>query len=69
MAFAPGKTPDGKPNIDWKLTEDPLPTWRAMEKLVESGKVRHIGISNFTVGRAQKLLDQAKIKPAVNQVG
>ncbi|BGP19284.1 hypothetical protein JCM10213_008197 [Rhodosporidiobolus nylandii] len=67
VAFAPGET-NGKPNIDWNLTNDVLPTWRAMEELVKEGKVKHIGISNFTIGRTKKLLEQAEIKPAVNQV-
>ncbi|KAM0752646.1 Aldo/keto reductase [Meredithblackwellia eburnea MCA 4105] len=57
-----------KPTIDWKHTEDPMPTWRAMEELVRKGKCRHIGISNFTVEKAQKLFDAATIKPVVNQV-
>ncbi|BGP56204.1 hypothetical protein JCM8202_002095 [Rhodotorula sphaerocarpa] len=68
VAFAEGKTSDGKPNIDWDLTNDVMPTWRAMEKLVESGLVKHIGVSNFTAGRCKKLLEQAKIKPVANQV-
>ncbi|KAM0791867.1 hypothetical protein ACM66B_004124 [Microbotryomycetes sp. NB124-2] len=68
VAFGQGKTPSGKPNIDWNLTDDPLPTWRALEALVDKGKVKHIGISNFTVSRAKYLLNKAKIKPAVNQV-
>ncbi|GAA5974343.1 hypothetical protein JCM11641_006749 [Rhodosporidiobolus odoratus] len=68
VAFGRGQTKDGKPEIDGELTQDVLPTWRAMEELVESGKVKHIGISNFTVGRTRKLLEQARIKPAVNQV-
>ncbi|GAA5864340.1 hypothetical protein JCM3774_002757 [Rhodotorula dairenensis] len=67
VAFAKGKT-DGKQNIDWDLTNDVLPTWRAMEKLVEEGLVKHIGVSNFTVGRCEKLLKHAKIKPFANQV-
>ncbi|KAK4046975.1 hypothetical protein OIO90_006367 [Microbotryomycetes sp. JL221] len=68
VAFGKGKTSDGKPNIDWDLTHDPLPTWQAMEKLVDKGKVKHIGISNFSIQRIQPLLKQARIKPAVNQV-
>ncbi|GAA6032988.1 hypothetical protein JCM8097_000086 [Rhodosporidiobolus ruineniae] len=63
-----GKDKDGKNIIDWDLTNDPLPTWQAMEALVETGKVKHIGVSNFTVGKMQKLLDKAKIPPAFNQV-
>lgn len=43
-------------------------TWKAMEALVEKGKVRSIGVSNFTSERIEKLLKTAKIKPAVNQV-
>lgn len=59
VAFAKGKT-DGKQNIDWDLTNDVLPTWRAMEKLVEEGLVKHIGVSNFTVGRCEKLLKHVR---------
>ncbi|EHA53381.1 aldehyde reductase 1 [Pyricularia oryzae 70-15] len=43
-------------------------TWRAMERLVESGKARSIGVSNFTRGRLEKLLQTARIRPAVNQI-
>ncbi|GAA5868949.1 hypothetical protein JCM16303_000314 [Sporobolomyces ruberrimus] len=68
VAFGEGKTSEGKPNIDWDLTNDVSPTWAAMEKLVESGKVKEIGISNFTIPKMEKLLEKAKIKPAVNQV-
>ncbi|KAI9730860.1 MAG: hypothetical protein M1834_005578 [Cirrosporium novae-zelandiae] len=43
-------------------------TWSAMEKLVESGKIRSIGISNFSVEKTKELLKTAKIVPAVNQI-
>lgn len=39
VAFAKGKDGNGKPNIDWDLTDNPIKTWRAMEELVKSGKV------------------------------
>ncbi len=39
-----------------------------MEKLVEEGLVKSIGISNFSVKKIEDLLQYAKIKPAVNQV-
>lgn len=42
-------------------------TWAAMEKLVPSGKVRSIGISNCTIEKVEELLRTAKITPAVNQ--
>ena len=43
-------------------------TWKAMEELVAEGKVKSIGVSNFSIARLKELLDIAKIKPVVNQV-
>ncbi|KAN0055893.1 hypothetical protein ACTA71_011780 [Dictyostelium dimigraforme] len=43
-------------------------TWQEMEKLVEYGLVKSIGVSNFNVQNLIDLLTYAKIKPAVNQV-
>ena len=47
---------------------DYLETWKAMEKLVASGKVRAIGVSNFNHKQLQRLIDCGSIKPAVLQV-
>lgn len=43
-------------------------TWKAMEQLVKSGKVKSIGVSNFTVKKLKTILDNCTIPPAVNQV-
>jgi len=43
-------------------------TWREMEKLVEDGRVKSIGVSNFSVKNLDVLLPHVKITPAVNQV-
>ncbi|CAN8100012.1 unnamed protein product [Discula destructiva] len=59
---------DGKHIINKELTENPEPTWRAMEEIYESKKVRAIGVSNWTVAGLKKLLSFAKVKPAVNQI-
>ncbi|SAL95343.1 hypothetical protein [Absidia glauca] len=45
-----------------------IDTWRAMEKLVDAGLARSIGVSNFTIPILDDLLSQATIPPAVNQV-
>jgi len=42
--------------------------WREMEKLYDSGKVRAIGVSNFSVIVLNDLLCYARIPPVVNQV-
>lgn len=43
-------------------------TWKAMEKLVEKGLCKDIGVSNFNNKQLQDVLDICKVKPANNQV-
>jgi len=45
-----------------------LKTWRKMEQLVDLGLTRHIGTSNMTIPKLAPLLDDARIRPAVNQM-
>jgi 2,5-diketo-D-gluconate reductase A len=65
----------GFETVDLYLVHWPLPahdlyveTWRALQKLAEDGRARAIGVSNFTPGHLQRLLDEADVVPAVNQV-
>lgn len=53
-----------------KLINVPIiDTWKAMEKLVEKGLVKHIGVSNFTIELLEKLLcADITVKPYANQV-
>ena len=43
-------------------------TWQALEACVEKGLTKYIGVSNFNIPKLQKLLETAKITPAMNQV-
>jgi len=45
-----------------------LETWRAFERLYADGRVRAIGLSNFQPEHLRRLLDRAKVVPAVNQI-
>ncbi len=45
-----------------------MQTWRQLEKLVESGLVRHIGTSNMTIPKLDLLLRDAIIAPACNEM-
>jgi diketogulonate reductase-like aldo/keto reductase len=45
-----------------------LEAYRALETLLKDGKVRAIGVSNFMVEHLARLLDQAEVVPAVNQI-
>ncbi|KAF7552892.1 hypothetical protein G7046_g7271 [Stylonectria norvegica] len=42
--------------------------WRGMERCVERGLARNIGVSNFTIQHMSTILETATIKPAVNQI-
>ncbi|KAF8070431.1 aldo/keto reductase [Lyophyllum atratum] len=42
--------------------------WKEMEKLLETGKVKSIGVSNFSVKTLTELLPHCTVIPATNQV-
>ena len=43
-------------------------TWKAFEELYADGRARAIGVSNFHVDHLERLLAQAQVTPAVNQI-
>lgn len=47
---------------------DVFGAWRAMEELYEAGKVKAIGVSNFTSVKVVDFVLNNKIKPMVNQI-
>lgn len=69
-AFQPGesmfpKDKDGKAiGADISYVD----TWKAMEKLVKTGKTKAIGISNFSKAEVENLLKEATIVPAAHQI-
>ena len=58
--------PDGSRAVDrsWDQGE----TWRQMEAVLAKGKVRAIGVSNWSIPYLEKLSESWKVVPAVNQV-
>lgn len=61
--------------IDLYLIHWPVPvkdayidTWRALEKLYVDGKVRAIGVSNFTPDYLDRVINESIVVPVVNQI-
>ena len=54
------RNPDSKPFT----TERFMKTWRQMERLVDMGLTRHIGMSNMTIPKLEAVLPLCRIKPA-----
>jgi diketogulonate reductase-like aldo/keto reductase len=54
--------------IHWPVHGLRLASWQALEQLYSQGRVRAIGVSNYTVRHLQELLAYARIAPLVNQV-
>ncbi|KAH8599251.1 NADP-dependent oxidoreductase domain-containing protein [Bisporella sp. PMI_857] len=60
------KLPDGSRDLvlEWKHTQ----TWKEMEKLLGTGKVKAIGVCNYSLPYLKELLAEATVVPAVNQI-
>ncbi len=59
--------------IDLYLIHFPVPglreeSWRALENILNSGRTRSIGVSNYTERHLKDLLHRSSVVPAVNQV-
>jgi 2,5-diketo-D-gluconate reductase A len=56
--------------IHWPLPEvgDFVETWKAMEEIYRSGRVKAVGVSNFQRHHLQRLFDETQTVPAVNQI-
>ncbi|MBS2096797.1 aldo/keto reductase [Carboxylicivirga linearis] len=51
------------------LEEQPIAdTWLGMEKAVDQGLARNIGVCNFSTKKLKDLMEHSRIKPTVNQV-
>ncbi|MBY9011431.1 MAG: aldo/keto reductase [Candidatus Lokiarchaeota archaeon] len=54
--------------IHWPITGLRSETWKALEKIYDNGRVRAIGVSNFTIRHLDELKETLELMPTVNQV-
>jgi diketogulonate reductase-like aldo/keto reductase len=71
FAFRPGDDQDPR-DEHGQVIYDPgvtlVDTWRALERLVDNGECRSIGLSDITLDKLKEIVAAARIKPAVVQV-
>ncbi|GAA2392614.1 aldo/keto reductase [Nonomuraea africana] len=42
--------------------------WKSLERLYKDGRVRAIGVSNFTIPTLERLMNECEIVPSINQI-
>src|SRR3954469_4927186 len=71
FAFQPGEEQDPRDKngaVIYDKSVTLLDTWRALERLVDEGKCKAIGLSDVSLEQAKAIFDAARIKPAVVHV-
>lgn len=71
FAFRPGDDQDPRDpngNVIYDEGTTLMDTWRAMEKLVDRGMCKAIGLSDVSLDPLREVFDEARIKPAVVQI-
>ncbi len=71
FAFQPGDEQDPR-DANGQVIYDPgvtlVETWHALERLVDEGKCRSIGLSDISLEKLREVVAAARIKPAIAQV-
>ncbi len=71
FAFRPGDEQDPRDEHGQVIYDSGVTlveTWRALERLVDDGQCKSIGLSDITLEKLQEIVAVARIKPAVVQV-
>jgi diketogulonate reductase-like aldo/keto reductase len=71
FAFQPGDEQDPRDELGQVIYDSGVTlveTWRALERLVDDGQCKSIGLSDVTLEKVQEIVAAARIKPAVVQV-
>lgn len=54
--------------IHWPVKGKYKESWKALESIYKDGKVRAIGVSNFHIHHLDDVMQDAELKPVVNQI-
>src|SRR5215472_6230214 len=70
-AFQPGDNQDPRDqagNVIYDKDTTLMDTWKTMERLVDRGLCKAIGLSDVSLDQVREFFDQARIKPSVVQI-
>lgn len=59
---------EDKVHIKLDLETSIVDTWKAMIKLLDTGKVKAIGVSNFEIEHLETIIKETGVTPSVNQI-
>ena len=73
VAFPPGRGffpshPSLEGEVEIDTATSLVDTWKAMIKLLDTGKVKAIGVSNFSINHIQGIVDATGVWPVANQI-
>ncbi|QQO01045.1 aldo/keto reductase [Pseudomonas sp. SW-3] len=71
FAFQPGDNQDPRDEEGHVIYDDGvtlIETWRALERLMDEGRCKSIGLSDITLEKLREIVEVARIKPAVVQI-
>jgi diketogulonate reductase-like aldo/keto reductase len=54
--------------IHWPGSSRRQESWDALERILEEGRARAIGVSNYMVPHLREVLERGRVTPAVNQI-
>lgn len=54
--------------IHWPGSDRRMESWRALERILEEGRARAIGVSNYMAHHLEEVLEHGTVVPAVNQI-
>lgn len=68
LIHSPKPWPELDANSPKTYFEENLAVWKAMEEAFADGRIKALGVSNFGIADIQNILDNATLKPVVNQI-
>ena len=68
LIHAPRPWDEMRWDFEYRYYKENIEVYRALEEVYEQGKIKSLGVSNFSIDDLKNIFDNSKIKPMVNQI-